>query len=267
MCIVILSWCYHQDAKLVLCVNRDENFDRKTSSTRFWDTDSVILGAQDEKSGVQFAVTKNGRFAALTAYRELNKKLYSTTRGVLALNYLRGKQTLEELLSELQATAEQYAGYNLLFGTPDTVWYFSNRSHAPPRKLESGVYGLSNALLETQWDKVVIGTNKLRCIKDFNNNEPLFEILRDETPVSQASSHLQTQSSGYPEETEEKLGRIYVRPCMFEGKSFGTRAQHVFIVDYKGNAKYKDFQWNSKYSLDDPNKWEVHEENFTITSN
>jgi len=177
----------------------------------------------------------------------------------------RGKQTVDELLSELQATAEQYAGYNLLFGTPDDVWYYSNRSHAPPRKLEPGVYGLSNALLETQWDKVVIGKNKLREIKDFNNTEPLFEILRDETPISQASLQLQTQSSGYSEE-EGFLGRIYVRPVIWEGKLFGTRAQHVFIVDYKGNAKYKDFQWNPKHNINDPKKWEFCEENFTISS-
>ena len=55
---------------------------------------------------------------------------------------------------ELSTTADDYNGFNLLFGNRTGVFYFSNRSGKDPVALPPGLYGLSNHLIDTPWPKV-----------------------------------------------------------------------------------------------------------------
>jgi len=166
MCIVFLSFRCHPGTKLVICVNRDEFFKRETQSTRYWESpDDNILGARDlKKMGTQFAVTKSGRFAVITSFRSFPEIMDKESRGMVALNFLRSKASPGEYLTELAQHWDNYDGFNILVGTPDDVWYFSNRNGQPPRpqKLEPGrIYGISNAFLDSPWPKVV--TFSLHC--------------------------------------------------------------------------------------------------------
>ena len=69
-------------------------------------------------------------------------------------------------LEDLATRATDYAGFNLLVGDHDSLWYFSNGDQSPPRNLPPGIYGLSNAMLDTPWPKIELGKARLGELLD-----------------------------------------------------------------------------------------------------
>src|SRR5262249_24824949 len=59
-----------------------------------------------------------------------------------------------EFFAALERHAATYSGFNLLLTDADSLWYGSNRATPFARRLEPGVYGLSNELLDTPWPKL-----------------------------------------------------------------------------------------------------------------
>jgi len=245
MCFVLLSLGFHKGTKLVLCVNRDEFFDRFTHPTKFWEHPyNDILGAQDEKGGAQCAVTKQGRFAVITTYRKcvplVSGETVFETRGKLALKFLSGTQTIEELLQELQDSAFRYDGYNIIVGDVNNVWYYSNKSGARPEQLKKGrVYGLSNALLDSDWYKVRTGKEKFSNVKNVHNSEELFGILSATEPGSAHDVELQMSTTGVDKEAEFKMSSTFCVPFAYNGKPFGTRSQHLLVVDEDNKVDFE----------------------------
>ena len=94
---------------------------------------------------------------------------------------MKHKGNLADFLKKLAAKDELYTGYNLLAGDGDDLYYYSNISRRL-QKLEPGIYGSSNALLDTGWPKVKKGKEKLRKIVAEKHNDfvdLLFSLLRD----------------------------------------------------------------------------------------
>ena len=56
--------------------------------------------------------------------------------------------------------AGAYRGFNLLASDGTDLYSFSNRAGAPQR-LQPGIYGLSNHLLDTPWPKVRLARERL----------------------------------------------------------------------------------------------------------
>ena len=81
------------------------------------------------------------------------------SRGDLPLDYLAGvRSTAVDYLGEVAGRARDYAGFNLLVGDRGSLWYLSNSDRGPPREPAApGIYGLSNAVLDTPWPKVELG--------------------------------------------------------------------------------------------------------------
>eukprot|EP01124_Arcella_intermedia_P012267 TRINITY_DN18607_c0_g1_i1.p1 TRINITY_DN18607_c0_g1~~TRINITY_DN18607_c0_g1_i1.p1 ORF type:complete len:276 (+),score=59.37 TRINITY_DN18607_c0_g1_i1:48-830(+) len=240
MCIVFLSYGYHSKYKLVLLVNRDEFLDRPTHPTEFWEG-SDILGSKDLKSnGLQFGLTKTGRFAILTNYRmELNVPPPKYSRGFLVLEFLRGNQTPQEYINHIQPNGADYDGFNLIVGNMEDIWYYSNRlpDLKPIRLTPSKIYGLSNHLLDTPWPKVEAGKDLLSQIDDptFAN---CFEILQDK---AKAPEHL-VPITEYGFDAEYDMSSIFVVPFTRSPlcKQFGTRCQHVVLVDQQNQVSFAD---------------------------
>ena len=99
-------------------------------------------------------VTRDGKFAAVTNFRDPAATLDAPrSRGELPLDYLLGQLHPEAYLQRVSERAAEYAGFNLLLGDGQTLWYFSNnpqgsgQDDSAPRELEPGIYGLSNAHL------------------------------------------------------------------------------------------------------------------------
>ena len=145
MCLIVLAWRAHPDFPLVVAANRDEFHARPAAPAEFWSDHPEILAGRDLTArGTWMGVSRNGRFAAVTNYRGGTEPSAKHSRGALVVDFLRkGKRSVD---------GSSYSGFNLLTADNDELWWMSNRDterSGSPRKLEPGVYGLGNLLLES----------------------------------------------------------------------------------------------------------------------
>jgi len=166
MCLLILAHHAAPDHRLVVAANRDEFHDRPTAAAGFWPEYPQLLAGRDlRQGGTWMGITRDGRFAALTNFRDPARTAPAPrSRGELPVAYLLGGQAPGDFLRDIAGQSSQYAGFNLLVGDGDELWYFSNSAEAPARPLQPGIYGLSNARLDTPWVKVALGKARLAAV-------------------------------------------------------------------------------------------------------
>jgi uncharacterized protein with NRDE domain len=164
MCLIVLAWNTSSLVRLAVAANRDEFFARPSAPAAWWpDTPHVLAGRDLKAGGTWMGVTRSGRFAALTNFRDATapRKGDAPSRGALVSDFLRGEDTAREFLSRTQPGSDAFEGFNLLVSDGTELLSFSNVDRGGPVTLTSGVYGLSNHLLETPWPKVVAARERL----------------------------------------------------------------------------------------------------------
>ena len=123
----------------MLAANRDEFYDRPCATANFWEDAPEVFGGRDlEAGGSWLAMTRTGRYAAVTNFRG-NRNGSSTptdarSRGQLIAGFVRGTMEPANYLAEVARDAEQYRGFNLLVGTPSELHYFSITSTSLMKK-------------------------------------------------------------------------------------------------------------------------------------
>lgn len=169
MCLIVFAWQMQPALPLVVVANRDEFHRRPTAPSGFWPEQPNLLAGRDlEAGGTWMGVTRQGRFAAITNYRDPNRSPPAArSRGELPLAFLSGSETPAAFLQQLADRAWDYAGFNLLLGAGSDLWYFSNSARErQPRALAPGIYGLSNACLDTPWPKLSLAKSRLAPLLD-----------------------------------------------------------------------------------------------------
>ena len=158
MCLILFAYETHPKYKLIVAANRDEFYTRPTSPAHYWNDHPNILAGRDlEKMGTWMGVTTNGRFSALTNYRDpLEETNGKRSRGELVANALNYKGNLKEYMHTLINDHDPFPGYNLLAGDMNGLFYYSNKGN-DPQKVKPGIHGVSNHLLNTEWPKVSKG--------------------------------------------------------------------------------------------------------------
>jgi uncharacterized protein with NRDE domain len=231
MCLIFLSFNQHPDYPLIIAANRDEFYDRPASSMGLWPEYPNILAGKDlTGGGTWLGVTKSGHFAMLTNYRDMaNLKANAPTRGKLVLDYLAGEFDPSNYLLAIDASSSLYNGYNIILGTLNDPWYYSNQNHELFR-LGTGLYGLSNALMDTKWPKVTVGKAKFKKIieEETLDIEALFSFMYDKTLAP--DNQLPDTGIGY--EKEKLLSSMFI-----ELPGYGTRNTTVLVKDKNDNVQ------------------------------
>jgi len=121
---------------------------------------------------------------------------------------------------------------NLLAGTFDSLYYLSNRENTIHR-LDKGLHGLSNNLLDVPWPKVTKGLKALSdCLQqDEVKAEQLFEIMADKEPPDDKD----LPDTGVGLERERMLG-----PMCIVSPNYGTRATTVIMVDRQNRVQFRE---------------------------
>ena len=158
MCLLVVAWLSHPRYRLVVAGNRDEFHDRPSAPLGWWsDVPGVLAGRDLRASGTWLGVARSDRFGIVTNFRnvEAPAAAESPSRGQLVPRFLREDRGPGAFLDELHATADRFAGFNLLLGDSSSLHYYSNATGQPPRALPPGIYGLSNHQLDEPWPKLV----------------------------------------------------------------------------------------------------------------
>jgi len=238
MCLILVAWRSHPRYPLVVAANRDEFFARRTAGADFWPDQPAVLAGRDlEGGGTWMGITRGGRFAALTNYRDpARQRTDAPSRGTLVADFLRGESPIDAYLANLLPGA--YNGFNLLLGelgggNPRLAW-FSNVSGVPA-DLAPGVYGLSNHLLDSPWPKVAAGKAALAAALDaLPDDEPMFALLRDDGVHPDDA----LPRTGVSLEWERLLSSAFVR-----APGYGTRSSTVLTVDTAGAVRFDERTW------------------------
>jgi uncharacterized protein with NRDE domain len=146
MCLIVLAWRVHPEFPLIVAANRDEFHARPAAPAAFWEDHPAILAGRDlEARGTWMGVSRSRRFAAVTNYRGAKEPRAAESRGALVSRFLVNGSKPGEYIDSLRASL--YSGFNLLATDGAELWWTSNRDGAP-RRLEPGIYGLGNTLLD-----------------------------------------------------------------------------------------------------------------------
>lgn len=118
MCLILFACQAHSRYRLILAVNRDEFYARPTVAADFWADAPQMLAGTDLKAGeTLLSITKNGRFAAVTNYRDPSASSGVKSRGDLPKDFLVGNDAPENYLREIEKAKNDYWGFNLLVGS------------------------------------------------------------------------------------------------------------------------------------------------------
>lgn len=234
MCLILVAWRTHVDHPLVVAANRDEYYRRATASADFWPEHPQLLAGRDlEAGGTWMGITRTGRFAALTNFRDpVSHQSNAPSRGHLVADFLNGDAAIDAYLDALPAS--DYNGFNLLLGDGQRLVAFSNVS-LERHELAPGFYGLSNALFDTPWPKVGAGKTALEvALAALPNEAPLFHLLRDDTIHPDSA----LPATGVPLEWERLLSAAFIR-----SQDYGTRCSTVVTVSAGEVVTFDEQSW------------------------
>jgi uncharacterized protein with NRDE domain len=235
MCLIVLAWKYHPEFPLVVAANRDEFTDRPTQGASFWPEAPYLLAGRDlVGGGTWLGITRPGRFAAITNYRDPSPRRHGApSRGRLVSDFLLGDETPGECLSRIAKHGGEYDGFNLLAADGCTLFYLSNRQ-GRVRPLAPGIYGLSNGFLDTPWPKVVRTRAAMAAALENPEGpdpEALFAILSDTTRAHDGD----LPQTGIGLEWERLLSAPFIA-----APGYGTRASTVLLVDGAGVVDFRE---------------------------
>lgn len=240
MCVIFFAYQVHAEFPLILLANRDEFYDRPTEKANYWqDFPDILAGRDLVGGGTWLGVTKKGRFAAVTNYRDPSAPDGNISRGKLVSDFLKSETPAKNYLENIKKNAAGFSGFNLLAGEINSnkskLFYYSNRGETV-KKLETGIYGLSNSLLDTNWRKVEKGKNEFASLIERNeiSNESFFDLLSDETLAE--DDDLPDTGIGF--EREKLLSAIFIKTPVY-----GTRCSTIlkFDKDFKMDFEERVF--------------------------
>ena len=235
MCLILFGHRTHPDFDLVLAANRDEFFERPAAAADYWEQDPGVLGGRDlQKGGTWMGVTRNGRWGALTNYRDGSPApADARSRGQLVSDYLLGDESASRYAATRGASARLYAGFNLLVGDAEGIYYLSY-ADAGPIQVVPGIHGLSNHRLDTSWPKVDRGRQALQSAMRGGADrleENLLALLADDSLADDAL----LPATGIPVDWEKKLSAAFIRT-----PGYGTRASSVLLVGRDGQVSFRE---------------------------
>ncbi len=227
MCLILFAYKIHPKYPLIVAANRDEFFHRPTKHAYFWEDHPNILAGRDlEKMGTWMGVTIQGRFSAITNYRDFKESLEGKqSRGHIVTNALQYDGNLYDYMNKLKEKNHLYPGYNLLAGDKDKLYYYSNRQ-GKVIEVEPGIHGLSNEFLNSPWPKVQTGKEGLKKILESEENliENLFQLLQKSEPFPDEM----LPNTGVPLDWERKLSPLFIQM-----PDYGTRASTIMLMGYE----------------------------------
>lgn len=227
MCLIVLRW---QSGSLIVAANRDEFHHRPTAPLAFWpDMPGVLAGRDLQSGGTWLGVTRDGRFAALTNYRDPSRQRDDArSRGHLVSGFLAGDEDVHRYAARVQREGRDYNGFNLLLHDGTSLLWIGHQpeSDVAVSELAPGVHALSNHLPGTPWPKLLRARTGFTGALELQSAQRalfdrLFGVLSDESPADDAD----LPDTGVGLEWERRLSPVFIR-----GNAYGTCSSAVLEV-------------------------------------
>lgn len=234
MCLIAFAWRRDARFPLVVAANRDEFHPRPTAPAAFWPDRPRILAGRDLLGhGTWLGISSDGRFAALTNLRSAREtRRDAPSRGSLVRAFLDGAVRPGDFLEDVARRAHQYNGFCLVAGDDMELGYYCARD-AAPSLLAPGIYGLSNARLDSPWPKVEGLKSGLASVlsRPRWHAGDLMALLADRT---------QAPDEDLPDTGVGRAQERIFSPAFVVGEHYGTRSSTVLRVDAGGGVDFTE---------------------------
>ena len=236
MCLVALAIDQNRRFPLVVATNRDEFFQRPAARLAWWTPPGggpdVLSGRDLESGGTWLGLTAQGRLALLTNIRAPTRvEANAPSRGRIVPEWLTAQEGAGQFW--MRTALSGHNGFNLIaadFRRGECFWASNTAPY--PLRLERGVYGLSNAGLDTPWPKVQQLKRRLRESLAVAESvdalaTQMFAALAEREPAADdALPH-----TGVRIELERQLSPAFIRT---PDQSYGTRCSTLIITERAG---------------------------------
>lgn len=231
MCLLVAAVDVHPDFRLVLAGHRDEFHDRPAAPLAWWDDAPDILAGRDlQAGGTWLGVDRGGRLSVVTNFRAPGaQREVAPSRGLLVPGFLASGLPAAAYADRVARDASRYSGFNLL-AWDGTALAYCGGPEPGAQTLPPGVYGLSNARLDTPWPKLVRVRERVRGALEAGLARPetLFQALDDRRPA--ADTELPDTGIGI------ELERLLSAPFIVSPR-YGTRCTTVVLVGRDGGVQ------------------------------
>ncbi len=240
MCLIAFAIGVVPGHPLLVASNRDEHLARPTLPLHAWQLANgtpVVAGRDQHAGGTWLGITPQGRVAMLTNVREAGVLNAPQSRGELVTRWLQGTRRWDDFARAVDAG--QYSGFNLVLGDlgrGEWAWISNRRpgqgdtqplealGSVVGRPLTAGVYGLSNAALDTPWPKTLLLKQALWSVVERSTTalatdwrKPLLSALLDRRQAAADA----LPSTGAPRVWEQALSSPFVD---YAERHYGTRS-------------------------------------------
>lgn len=188
----------------------------------------MIAGRDVTGGGTWLGITRSGRMAALTNYRDpVGFRADAPSRGSLVANFLQGTQTAYDYLQSVVPGVAHYNAFNLLVFDGAHMMGMESR-HARILPMPVGIGAVSNADFMSPWPKVeklCDGMAVATGLSETAQDHLLWDLLSD----AQKAPDDQLPHTGIPLQRERELSSAFIATA-----DYGTRASTILKVGSKG---------------------------------
>ena len=225
MCLILLALHAVPNRPWLLLGNRDEYHGRPSAPAARWDDAPNVIGGRDlEAGGSWLAVTRDGRFAAVTNVRAGPPRRGKRSRGALVADFVRGSQSVQDYAQHIARLRDEFGPFNLIVGDRNSAWGTSTLSETAWR-FTDGVHVLSNGPPSSRWPKAQrLGDTFARTAID---DDTLLDLLADTTQPDEST----LPDTGIGPELEKFLAPVFIR-----GNEYGTRASTLAYASDDGSV-------------------------------
>lgn len=253
MCLIAAAWGLHPRYPLVLAANRDEFHDRPSTPMDWWADGQTLAGRDLQAGGTWLGLNREGRVGVLTNVREPGRQSAdAASRGHIISRWLEPSTEIGGLQDQLQTA--RHNGYNLLaLDLARGEMHWTSNRHGHRHRLGRGLYGLSNAALDTAWPKL----ERLKALlaqaleptthSSSTTAAELLERLHHGLQDRHQPADDELPRTGISWEWEQHLARIFIQTP--DGR-YGTRCSTVIVVEAthedRGTVHVQEQTWSPK---------------------
>lgn len=233
MCVAVIANGVVDRYSLIVASNRDEFRGRNTARSHFWDDNPDILAGRDlTKGGTWLGVSRSGRFAMVTNYRDPSADPGPASRGLLVSDFLTSEYPVADYLDKVSPSTDEYSGFNLIVFDGSSAGYLSSKIGGDPH-LGKGFYGLSNHVLDTPWPKVAVSKSAIQDTLQKKGFDPESMIVDMSDTTTAPDADL--PSTGVPYEVEKQISSVFI-----PGEKYGTRCTTIVGIRNDGQIFFTE---------------------------
>jgi len=242
MCLIALSvektkdWNGKDSYFFIIIANRDEYHERPTTQMHWWSNNQILAGKDEEAGGTWLGTNKEGKFAAITNLKENTNSKYLVSRGELVTGFLESDLSAKSYLEQLESNKEQYAGFNLIVGDKNGLFYLCNRIDGI-FFIPEGIHALGNLTLNSSTKKIEAIKNDFQeIIHEGFSKQKGFKIMKQDY----GSLHEKTKKELKVRDGEEIPYRFIRSPI------YGTRCTTVFSSLPSGEVNISELTYKKE---------------------